>query len=154
MSWVPNVHFMWNQCPPKSWHNNSFLGSVYIKFQSDFAQDWQSERYLSARVMMNGVPDGVNFLIFCLKGFEWPQEATSLPPCTVWWNGISGGSFVYMLVQSLKSTYVQSLFLIFKTLQTTKKHNWNKISELFFVEIVKTPIFEDTLFCKELLKAS
>ena len=86
---------MWNQCPPKSWRNNSFLGSVYIKFQSDFAQDWQSERYLSARVMMNGVPDGVNFLIFCLKGFEWPQEATSLPPCTVWLDGILGGIFVY-----------------------------------------------------------
>ena len=51
-----------------------------VKFQSDFAQNWQSEQYLSARVMMNGVPDGVNFLIFCLKGFEWPQEATSLPP--------------------------------------------------------------------------
>ena len=30
-SWGPNIHFMWNPLlpmPPKSWHNNSFLGSV------------------------------------------------------------------------------------------------------------------------------
>ena len=34
MSWVPNNYLMWNTLlpmPPKSQHNNSFLGSVYCR---------------------------------------------------------------------------------------------------------------------------